>query len=223
MQPAKLSDSDFTAQLFSDAAHDLAGPMNQVAALVSLLAKKHSELLAEPASAELMDHIQSAVRQMRTRAEGLRVLSQMLSEPMSPERLDTNALLSEAARGSGVELSPASLPQIEADPKRMAFVFRELIANAAKFRGAEPPRLQVHAHPRECDWLFEFHDNGAGFDARSARDVFRIFRRLEPGAHTGSGVGLTLCRLIVEKHRGEIWAESEPGKGATISFSLPRL
>ncbi len=118
------------------------------------------------------------------------------------------------------KLCSGPLPVILADGARMEFVFEELLENAIKSRGQAPVRIEIGASAGAGRWTFWVRDNGRGFDGRWSREVFRMFRRLEPGAE-GSGVGLTICRRIVELHQGEMWAESEPARGTTLFFTLP--
>jgi signal transduction histidine kinase len=148
---------------------------------------------------------------------------------MSLQPVDSETLLSAALRNSarkietgGARVSCGKLPKVLADSRRLTFVFEELIENAIKFRGAAPVSVHIAAEARGGHWLFSVRDEGPGFDPRSAGLVFRMFRRLDPEGAPGSGVGLTICRQIIEQHQGEMWVDSEPGRGTIVFFTLPQ-
>jgi chemotaxis family two-component system sensor kinase Cph1 len=104
----------------------------------------------------------------------------------------------------------------------MVQVFQNLISNAAKFRGNEPPRIHVSATKKENDWIFSVHDNGIGIDPQYFKRLFVLFQRLhDRDKYPGTGIGLAICKKIVERHGGRIWVESQLGKGATFYFTIP--
>jgi signal transduction histidine kinase len=120
-----------------------------------------------------------------------------------------------------------------ADANQLQQVFYNLLSNALKFHGGEPPLVHVSAasHASQvaeeggvvpAEWVFSVRDNGIGIEAQYAQHIFEIFRRLHrPAEYPGTGIGLALCKKIVERHGGRIWVESQPGEGATFYFSLP--
>jgi len=111
---------------------------------------------------------------------------------------------------------------VKSDKVYLGRLFRNLIQNAIKFRGAETPRVHVGVAPRGSVWLFSVKDNGIGFDMKFAERIFLIFQRLHRrDEHERDGVGLSICKKIVEMHGGRIWAESKPGAGSTFFFTLP--
>jgi len=116
-----------------------------------------------------------------------------------------------------------SLPVVTADNSQLQQVFHNLLINALKFCGPEPPQIHIAAQQKEQEWVFSVRDNGIGLDQRYAERIFVIFQRLHTRReYPGTGIGLAICKRIVERHDGRIWVESEPGKGATFYFTLPK-
>jgi chemotaxis family two-component system sensor kinase Cph1 len=125
-----------------------------------------------------------------------------------------------AERGATVTHDP--LPTVMADDVQLGQLFQNLIANAVKFHGDDPPRVHVSAEPVGDEWRFSVCDKGIGIDAQYADRIFVIFQRLHAATdYPGSGIGLAICKRIVERHGGRIWMESTPGKGTTFSFTIP--
>jgi light-regulated signal transduction histidine kinase (bacteriophytochrome) len=123
---------------------------------------------------------------------------------------------------SGARISYEALPSIIADPSLLQQLFQNLIANAIKFRGPSAPIINVSAENRTKEWIFSVKDNGIGIASEHAETIFVIFRRLHPHEeYPGSGIGLSICKKIIEQHDGRIWVESEPGRGSTFKFTLP--
>jgi signal transduction histidine kinase len=130
-----------------------------------------------------------------------------------PQRVDCERLLEELRpHFSGVELTVGSMPVVRADPRQLESVFRTLIANGVRHRGAEPPRIHVSARPVGRQWLFEVRDNGVGVDPARHHAIFHAF---------SGALQLPACRRLVRRHGGRMWVESARGQGATFHFSLP--
>ncbi len=110
---------------------------------------------------------------------------------------------------------------MQANSASLTAVFRCLLSNACKFRGEAPPVVHVAAAQDAGEWVFSVRDNGAGFDPAYSTRIFRPFERLNGKQYPGSGLGLTLARKAIEQHGGRIWAESNPGRGTTVRFTLP--
>ena len=109
-----------------------------------------------------------------------------------------------------------------ANPLHLAQLFQNLISNALKYRSNQPPRIAVSALEQEQNWLFTVEDNGIGIQPEYQAQIFGIFKRLHGSEYPGTGIGLAICKKIVDRHGGSIWVESEPGKGSRFSFTLPR-
>jgi light-regulated signal transduction histidine kinase (bacteriophytochrome) len=114
------------------------------------------------------------------------------------------------------------LPVAMADRSQLVQVFQNLIGNAIKFRGSGAPMIHITAEMKVKEWVFSVADNGIGIAAEHAENVFVIFRRLHTRAeYSGNGIGLSICKKIIEHHGGRIWFESDPGHGSTFKFTLP--
>jgi signal transduction histidine kinase len=124
-------------------------------------------------------------------------------------------------RENGAEVTYDDMPRIHCDPDRLQQLFEGLLRNALLHRGAAAPRIHISAEKQGETWLFGVRDNGPGIESAYLERIFEPFERLRGRQAPGPGLGLTICRAIVEKHGGRMWAKSEPGKGATFFFTLP--
>ncbi|HEY9804952.1 MAG TPA: ATP-binding protein, partial [Candidatus Obscuribacterales bacterium] len=123
---------------------------------------------------------------------------------------------------SSAIITQEPLPTVMADSTQLMQLFQNLIGNAMKFRSQEPPEIHIGAQRLEDSWLFSVRDNGIGFDPRFSDRIFVIFQRLHTrDEYAGTGMGLAICKKIVECHRGRIWVESQLGQGATFYFTIP--
>jgi light-regulated signal transduction histidine kinase (bacteriophytochrome) len=114
------------------------------------------------------------------------------------------------------------LPTVIGDETQLSQVFQNLLENALKFRGSKPPRIHVSASRRSRDWLFSVTDNGIGIEPEYFDKIFVIFQRLHTRKHySGNGIGLAICKRIIERHGGEIWIDSRFGEGSTFFFTIP--
>ena len=124
---------------------------------------------------------------------------------------------------AGARVTYANLPPIEADELQMVQLFQNLVGNALKFRSQDAPEVSISAASRENETEFAVKDNGIGIDAQYFERIFMVFQRLHSkGEYPGTGIGLAICKKVVERHGGRIWVESAPGAGSTFHFTLPR-
>ncbi|HAN48492.1 MAG TPA: hypothetical protein DCQ20_06395, partial [Nitrospira sp.] len=144
-------------------------------------------------------------------------------EPTAMETVLKAALnnLTNAVKESQAVITHDPLPAVMGDDKQLAQLFQNLLSNAVKFGGAQPPRIHISAKQTDGEWLFSVRDHGIGLDPQYVDRIFVIFQRLHTRAeYPGTGIGLAICKKIVERHGGRIWVESELGKGATFYFTM---
>jgi PAS domain S-box-containing protein len=211
------------------ASHDLQEPLRMVASYTQLLAQRYEGQLDDKAKKFIDYAVDGAVRMQRL-INDLLAYSRVNSKRETPEMIDSHSILGEALRNLSAAIEEnrvivinEDLPMVRADATQLSQLFQNLIGNAIKFRGAESPRIQVSASDLGREWRFSVKDNGIGIDAQYADKVFVIFQRLHTRQeYPGTGIGLAICKRIVERHGGRIWFESEPGKGSTFYFTLPK-
>jgi light-regulated signal transduction histidine kinase (bacteriophytochrome) len=127
-----------------------------------------------------------------------------------------------AIQDQAAEVTHDALPTVHGDANQLGLVFQNLIGNALKFGGAAPPRIHLTARRAGTQWVFAVRDNGIGLDPQHTERIFEVFQRLHTRSeYPGTGIGLAICKKIIERHGGRIWVESQPGAGATFMFTLP--
>jgi PAS domain S-box-containing protein len=210
------------------ASHDLQEPLRAVASYSQLLARRYQHRLDGDAL-RFIDRMSSAVSRMQALIRDLLAYSRVGTRgevfgPADCERLLREVLddLQAAVGETGAVVTHDPLPTLPADSSQIRQLLQNLIGNAIKFRGAEPPRVHVSACRDGDAWLFTVRDNGIGIDPEFAERVFVIFQRLHSRrAYPGTGVGLAICKKIVERHGGRIWIEPRTKGGTTVCFEMP--
>jgi light-regulated signal transduction histidine kinase (bacteriophytochrome) len=208
--------------------HDLSDPLRTISSFTELLQRRCGGQLDAEGS-EFMGYILDAAERMHRFLSDLLHYSQQIrgfDKPLSI--VDSGAVLrgvllsmQKEIVASGAEISCDSLPLVESDYDSLAQVFLHLLSNSLRFRAQESPRIHVSAEQTDRETKFAVRDNGIGIDPRYHDHIFEAFRRLHGRQYPGSGFGLAVCKLIVERHGGRIWVESQPGSGAVFRFTLP--
>lgn len=209
------------------ASHDLREPLRTVTSFTQLLEEEHGAVLQGDAR-RYMQYIIDGNRRMHVLIDDLLSLSRVGSRtaphaplPAGEAVQDALQSLTHAIEESGAEVRVDPLPEVIGDRGQLVQLFQNLIGNALKFRSSAPPRVAISAVRDEEWWQFTVADNGIGIDRRYFDRIFVIFQRLHGrGEYAGNGIGLAICKKIVERHGGLIWVESEPGHGATLYFTL---
>ena len=209
--------------------HDLREPMRMVASYTQLLERRYEAQLDDEGR-EFMRHILDAVQRMdRLLADLLSYSHQFRTPEQALSFVDAEGALQgvllnmeRTIRESGAEITYDPLPTVRFDFNQLSQLFRQLIANAITFRGAEPPRIHISATEDDDSFTLAVRDNGIGIDPRYHEQIFGIFKRLHGREYPGTGIGLAICKRIIEQHGGKISVESESGKGATFRFTLPK-
>lgn len=208
--------------------HDLREPLRMVASFSELLASRNEGLLDDDSRAYVRFIVGGATR-MRELLDGLLCYSRASASHGAPGRADCETALTKALenlrlamRESGASVTHDPLPSVKADELQVSTLFQNLIDNAIKFRGHETPSVHVGARRRGETIVFSVCDNGLGIAPEHFGRIFRIFERLHrKDEYPGTGMGLAICRRIVESHGGTITLDSEVGRGSTFRFSLP--
>ncbi len=210
------------------ASHDLQEPLRAVAGMVQLLGQRYQDKLDERANEYIGLAVEASGR-MQALINDLLDYSRVdrFGKPLeltSTEKTLKNALanLRLAIHESQAQITHEPLPTVMADAGQLTRVWQNLIGNAVKFRGDVPPQIRITAEKVENAWQFAVSDNGIGIDPQYFDRIFLVFQRLHTRReYPGTGIGLSLCRKIIERHGGQIWVESQPQQGATFYFTIP--
>lgn len=224
----RLARTNANLQQFTYAAsHDLQEPLRTVVTFTQLLADRYGNKLDEEAN-EFMNYAITATRMQQLIADLLIYSRSVHHEdvPLRQVALNSSVELAThnlqlAIQESGAVIDAGWLPTVVADHVQMTQLFQNLLANAIKYRTGDPPKIQISAEQVGDEWVVSVCDNGIGIPTEYKEYVFGVFKRLHGNAQSGTGVGLAICKSIVERHGGRIWVESEPGSGSTFKFSIP--
>jgi signal transduction histidine kinase len=203
-------------------AHDLNEPIAGITVLVRLLERRADE----PPPAEVLRQLRTSAERARDLVDGVLVYAR--AGELSVERVALGRLVDEVAEDlhsslerAGATLEHGELPEVDGDPRQLRRVLQNLIANALKYRGEATPRVELSALRDSQEWVVTVRDNGPGVEPAQASRIFGMFSRADSETD-GVGIGLAVCRRIVEAHGGRIWVEAADGGGAAFRFTLPR-
>jgi PAS domain S-box-containing protein len=221
---AKNSDLEQFAYI---ASHDLQEPLRSAAAYAQLLRRRYQGRLDSDAD-DFIGFIVENVGRMQRLIEALLEYSRAGQKP-SMKTVDCEECLSASLSNlqrtlqeTSAQVTRDPLPKVSGDATRLTQLFQNLIGNALKYRGNEPPRIEIEARREDSHWRLTVRDNGVGIDPQFHERIFEMFQRLHtPQERPGTGIGLALCKKIVEGHGGRLWVESQPGRGAAFHFTLP--
>ncbi len=209
--------------------HDLQEPLRMVVSFTELLEREYKGRLGEDADKYISYSVEGALRIEALLKALLAYWEITEREQGSLASIDCGAVLAKALLNlqvaiaeSGATVTSDPLPAVAADEVMLMQLFQNLISNSIKYRGEETPRIHVSANWDAEGWLFAVRDNGVGIDAEDFDRVFGMFKRLHGSEIPGTGMGLALCKKVVERQGGRIWVESEKGRGATFKFTIPK-
>ena len=225
----KLEESNERLEQFAYAAsHDLQEPLRMVSSYLGLLERRYGDEF-DADGREFIEFAVDGAERMQAMIEGLLEYSRVETRGDPFEPIDLDAVLEDVLadlqfkieeHDAEIEVEP--LPRVDGDASQLRQVFQNLLDNAIEYSGDEPPRIRVAAERDGDEWELSVRDEGIGIDPDDVDRIFDIFQRLHSREeHAGTGIGLTLCERIVERHGGEMRVDSEPGEGSTFSFTLP--
>ncbi len=203
-------------------AHDLREPVIGMAHLVSLLERRRDE----PPPEEVLGLLRASVERASALIDG--VLAYARAGELRTERVALDGLVAEVEQdlrpgldAAGATLQVRELPEVDGDPRQLRRLLQNLVANALRFRSSAPPRIELSALQDSEEWVVTVRDNGVGVEPEHASRIFGMFARAN-AAVDGTGIGLAVCRRVVEAHGGRIWVEAADGGGSAFRFTLPR-
>jgi PAS domain S-box-containing protein len=209
--------------------HDLQEPIRMVKLYSQLLERRYKDKLDSDAD-DFIEYIVEGANRMKQLIDDLLEYSRVNSQAKEFENVDLEKVLNNVLRNLSisikeynVKLSHNPLPTIFADQNQMLQVLQNLITNAIKFHGQKQPEINISVQKGEKDWIFSVSDNGIGIESKHQKQIFEVFKRLHHNReeYPGSGIGLSITQKIIIHHGGQIWVESEPGKGSTFYFTIP--
>jgi light-regulated signal transduction histidine kinase (bacteriophytochrome) len=228
-QAEELARSNGELEQFATvASHDLQEPLRKVVGFCQLL-QQHYQGKLDTEADRLIDRAVEAAQRMRALIADLLAYSRVGKQAQAFAPTNCVAVfdaavanLQTAIQESGAQVTRSDLPTVWGNATLLGQVFQNLVGNAIKFRRDQPPQIHVAVERQPGDWLFSFRDNGIGIDSRQTERIFEIFQRLHSRQqYPGTGIGLAICKKVVERHGGRISVDSEPGHGSVFSFTIP--
>jgi len=210
------------------ASHDLQEPLRMVTNYLRLVEDRYGDELDEDGT-DFIEYAVDGAERMRRMINGLLTYSRVDTRGDPLEPVDTEAVVDDVLTGLQVEIEDSdaevevgSLPTVSADRNQLEQVFQNLVSNALKYTEGGSPRVEIDAEKRGGEWAFRVADDGIGIDPEWQDRIFEVFERLHSREeYDGTGIGLSVCQKIVERHGGDMWVESEPGDGSTFWFTIP--
>ena len=227
---ANLEQSNRDLEQFAySASHDLQEPLRMLGSYLQALEAGYGDGLDQPARDYISLSIDAGKR-MQQLINALLAYAHVGTRGRQFQTVATNTVVDQVIvdlqamiNGSGAEVTRDELPSITADPTLLAQLFQNLIGNAIKFHGDRPPEVHVRGESSSRRWVFSVRDNGIGIDQKHLDRIFAVFERLHSSdKYPGTGIGLAICKRVVQHHGGRIWCESTPQEGTTFHFSIPR-
>jgi light-regulated signal transduction histidine kinase (bacteriophytochrome) len=209
-------------------AHDLRGPLSAMALFTDLVAEKCAGKVDSECE-ECISSLRSEVDDMASMIQGLLSYARVGNGKVQASACDMESVLvkvltnlSSDLEAGGAKMTHEPLPVVSGDPNQLSRLLQNLIENAIKYRGDAAPRIHLAAAAGPDGWTFSMRDNGIGISALDAKKIFHLFERgsQNRSQSPGAGIGLAICKRIVERHGGRIWVESSPGQGATFYFTI---
>lgn len=229
-QAQELARSNADLQQFAYVtSHDLQEPLRTITSFAQMISHRYSGQLDADAE-EFLAYIVAGAKRMKALIDALLAFSRVVHAEMTPfSRVNLDGAVHWALMNlravieeSGASVECADLPSVEADHVQLVQLFQNLISNAIKYaKPGRPPEVRISAVRKGGDWVIEVRDNGIGIEPQHAQRIFGVFKRLHGKDVPGTGIGLAICKRIVEKHGGHIWVESQPDQGSRFFFSLP--
>jgi light-regulated signal transduction histidine kinase (bacteriophytochrome) len=227
MQAALQRSNTELEQLAYVASHDMQEPLRMVASYLQLVAQRYQGKLDADAD-EFIGYAVDGAKRMQALINDLLEYSRLGPKARTFEPTDCNQVMATALRhlrmaiaDSNAVVTHDALPTVHGDPSQLLQLFQNLLANAIKFRSGEAPQVHVSAEPADGGWRFAVRDNGIGIAPEYFERIFVLFQRLHGrGSYPGTGIGLAICKKVVERHGGHIEVESQPGQGSTFRFTL---
>jgi signal transduction histidine kinase len=226
-----LTRSNQELQQFAYAlSHDLQTPLRNIGTLTALLVRRNNELLDKD-SKEYAQLIVTGIHRMESMIKGLLDYTTATVDIQDRAVSNSNTVFEQVLHNlrylidtEGAVITFDELPVVQANDGRLAQVFSNLITNAIKYHGNRKPEINVTATDNGTEWIFKVKDNGIGIDMNYAGEIFILFKRLHSSEeYDGSGIGLAVCKTVIERFGGQIWVESEPGNGSTFFFTIPKI